>query len=178
MTVDARRKVTHTTPVHQRFWVYAGMALALLGAACGETRTLELFVKKGAAPNKPAPDPGCEATGMCPSTEPPCATCETCSTDAECPGGHVCVDAQCVECRSDEQCPMKKVCNTHTSRCTEPCTAEDECKHMERAVCDPSRGWCVQCTDDTPCPEERSCDTTRGECMGCTGDASCGDAAQ
>lgn len=156
--------------------LYTWMCLGIVTYACGDTRKLELFEK---AP-KPEPDsPEVIPPSTCAPTEPSCMMqpIGECDDDTDCTGpNHACVDSRCVECRADEHCPMKRVCNTGILRCTEPCSAPEECKEKDRSVCDVARGFCVQCSSDVTCGKNDVCDIAQGMCVGCNNDLDCGDA--
>jgi hypothetical protein len=160
-------------------WFRLALLSAVASGACGETRTLDLFSKKEAEMPPPAPLPSaaCGVTAMCPVERSVCldGQCVQCAEDVDCTAKHACVANTCVECTTDEHCPMKKVCDTVAGSCTEPCTAPESCKDMNRKVCDVERAWCVQCLQHTDCDATHVCDPARSVCVGCVSNTDCGD---
>lgn len=157
---------------------WAGMGLWMAIIACGETRELELFAKAAPPPPK-MPDEMCGSSGKCPADRSICIEdeCVECVEDADCSGGKpVCDGRVCVACLADEHCPMDKLCHPEARSCTEACTSTEACPDKQRKVCDPSRGFCVQCLTTADCGDKHVCDTTLNGCVGCTSDVDCGDA--
>lgn len=77
-----------------------------------------------------------------------------------------------VSCQDNTACRGGEVCRE--GFCREACSAEDACQG-ELTVCDPARGYCVGCLQDSDCAGGQSCDAAQGFCvsLGCTDDAQC-----
>ena len=127
----------------------------------------------------------------------------TCTQDSECEAAApLCVNGLCAACTSaicdsPERAPFV-VCDEETAQCTtQPCadnatcssknapvctgdgvcgkcTADDDCKgHSALPFCHSASGACVQCVDDTACPEGTKCNDTACVEWQCTSDSEC-----
>lgn len=163
-------------------WSGADLRPALLGAllgalalaACRDHRQLELFAKKPA----PAAEMACGEM-PCPPHAPICAEdrCVECNTDKDCKKDKpICLAGACVPCATDLDCPKDQACNVAVARCEKRCVTAAECSRKERPVCDPVRGYCVECSISSECKAPRgTCEPESGSCLDCAQPDPCPD---
>ncbi|CAH1773929.1 unnamed protein product [Owenia fusiformis] len=115
-------------------------------------------------------------------------TCRACRVDDDCPSrGEIhlrkylpkifpniaddeayCLDNDCVACKLDDHCKAAMVC-TSDNRCEE-CDSDEDCVD---GFCSKAgaHNWCVQCYNDTHCPDSQKC--SYGKCVECKEDSDC-----
>jgi Cys-rich repeat protein len=120
-------------------------------------------------------DPNCTNGRFCSATH----QCVECVMDSQCGGGggmpYCSPQGRCVECLAPGNCMTGQTCNTNDYRCVPTCTASTMCQ-APIAVCDTTKGYCVQCTQMTDCAmtfNRHVCDTTNDTCVQCLMDTDC-----
>jgi Cys-rich repeat protein len=104
--------------------------------------------------------------------------CVSCRTDADCGAGESCErdTRQCIHtCHDEADCPDTYAgCDEQRGLCVH-CRIDADCSGARgRPYCERHSGRCVECTDDTLCPDERpQCDPIDGVCVGCTDPDDC-----
>jgi hypothetical protein len=111
------------------------------------------------------------AAGVCRQGQ--CLTHVPCADDLECGLGEDCVGGECAftGCATDADCPTGHCLETFS--CAE-CGTDADCT-SDRPVCQKPAQRCVQCADDSQCPEPgpAHCEPITGTCQGCTEDVHC-----
>lgn len=128
------------------------------------------------------------------------STCVECASKADCSapmGQCLLTSARCVECLVDADCGAGRVCEPTTHHCLQRCREDNECVSDKCAqsrspaicidcsaagdcpaafgvpVCDPQRGTCVRCVEDSQCSGGQRCDRITGSCRECVSAADC-----
>lgn len=98
---------------------------------------------------------------------------DECTIEEGCAGGRVCQDGACVAPCSESGC-QQGLCDLDSGRCVE-CLDETDCP--DGMVCNTFTDRCTAevagCTDDEQCGGLR-CDTIKGSCVQCLEDGDCG----
>jgi hypothetical protein len=101
-----------------------------------------------------------------------CVGCRPGKTD--CQDGWACstADYECApRCTGPGTCAGARVCDESSGECV-GCLGAEACAGL---VCSPERRECVECTDDTGCPNSKPrCRVATGQCVRCHSNDDCG----
>ena len=102
--------------------------------------------------------------------------CVDCVLDSQCGAGNVCSNNSCVPGCSAQNptCPSGLVCDATRGQCVE-CQNNTQCPNAPLNVCNPSTGTCVQCATNVDChdPMRPVCDPSSNTCVGCLSNTDC-----
>lgn len=123
-------------------------------------------------------EPGCNdaddrcATGVCKAG----VGCVGCVLDSHCGAGMVCANDACVPGCSAQNptCPSGLICDASRGQCVE-CRDNTQCPNAPLTICNPNTGTCVQCATGADCrdPMRPVCDPSGGTCVGCLSNTDC-----
>lgn len=162
---------------------------ALLCTACdedaGTNTNRDMFADSVTTDATGGPTGVCESNSDCPANEPLCAPargqCVECLSGGDCGAAQPACDpfaGECRQCLADSDCSSgnQNICDPLEFECVDACTSDADCDQIndDLPTCDVATGQCIQCDDDTQCPNDEPICNARGVCVECGTDMDCG----
>ena len=102
--------------------------------------------------------------------------CVACVLDSQCGTGQVCANNACVPGCSAQNptCPSGLTCDATRGLCVE-CQDNTQCPNAPLTVCNPATSTCVQCATGADCRDHSRpvCDPASNTCVGCVANTDC-----